>query len=61
VAYWMPFDDQIGFHDSSWQTFAYGSSLYTTQGSHGCIHLPADVAAWVYGWAPVGTTVTIRA
>lgn len=61
VAYWMPFDDQVGFHDSSWQTFPYGSSLYATQGSHGCVHLPADFIAWVYGWAPIGTTVTVEA
>lgn len=61
VAYWMPFDDQVGFHDSSWQTFPYGSPLYTTQGSHGCVHLPLDFIGWVYSWAPVGTTVTVKA
>jgi lipoprotein-anchoring transpeptidase ErfK/SrfK len=60
VAYWMPFDDQVGFHDASWQTFPFGSSLYTTQGSHGCVHLPLDFIAWVYNWAPVGTTVTVE-
>jgi len=60
VAYWMPFDDQVGFHDASWQTFPFGSSLYTTQGSHGCVHLPADFIAWVYNWAPVGTPVTVE-
>lgn len=61
VAYWMPFDDQVGFHDASWQTFPFGSNLYTTQGSHGCVHLPLDFITWVYGWAPVGTTVTVKA
>ncbi len=61
VAYWMPFDDQIGFHDAAWQTFPFGSPLYTTQGSHGCVHLPLDFIAWVYAWAPVGTTVTVQA
>jgi len=59
VAYWMPFDDQVGFHDASWQTFPFGSSQYTTQGSHGCVHLPTDIAGWVYSWAPIGTTVTV--
>ena len=59
VAYWMPFDDQVGFHDASWQTFPFGSPLYTTEGSHGCVHLPTDFIAWVYTWAPVGTTVTV--
>lgn len=61
VAYWMPFDDQVGFHDASWQTFPFGSSLYTTGGSHGCVHLPLDFISWVYGWAPIGTTVTVQA
>jgi len=60
VQYWMPFYQDYGFHDSSWQTFPYGSPQYATDGSHGCVHLPADTATWVYNWAPVGTTVTIQ-
>jgi lipoprotein-anchoring transpeptidase ErfK/SrfK len=28
--------------------------------SHGCVNLPPDVAAWMYGWAPLGTEVVIR-
>jgi lipoprotein-anchoring transpeptidase ErfK/SrfK len=59
VAYWMPFDDQVGFHDASWQTFPFGSSLYATQGSHGCVHLPLDFITWVYSWTPIGTTVKV--
>jgi len=60
VQYWLPFDGAVGFHDASWQTFPFGSQQYHTAGSHACVHLPTDVAAWVYGWAPVGTTVTIE-
>lgn len=60
VQYWMPFDGEIGFHDASWQTFPFGGPEYHTDGSHGCVHLPADFIAWVYGWAPVGTTVTVQ-
>jgi lipoprotein-anchoring transpeptidase ErfK/SrfK len=56
----MPFDGPYGFHDAPWQTFPFGSPDYATQGSHGCVHLPENEAAWVYNWAPVGTTVTIR-
>jgi len=59
VNYWMPFDGPYGFHDAPWQTFPFGSPLYATQGSHGCVHLPEAEAAWVYSWAPVGTTVTV--
>jgi lipoprotein-anchoring transpeptidase ErfK/SrfK len=59
VKYWMPYHGAYGIHDASWQTFPYGSPLYTTQGSHGCVHLPAATMAWFYAWAPVGTTVDI--
>ncbi|MET4702754.1 L,D-transpeptidase [Frigoribacterium sp. UYMn621] len=60
VKYWMPFDGGIGFHDASWQTFPYGSDLYKTQGSHGCVHVPLAVITALFGWAPVGTLVTVR-
>lgn len=29
--------------------------------SHGCVNLPLQVAAWMYGWAPLGTMVWIHA
>jgi hypothetical protein len=61
VHYWMPYSGPYGMHDSPWQTFAYGSPLYTTRGSHGCTHVPGSTMAWFYGWAPVGTTVRIAA
>ncbi|HEX4058017.1 MAG TPA: L,D-transpeptidase [Galbitalea sp.] len=59
VAYWMPFTGPYGFHDASWQTFPYGSSLYATKGSHGCVHVPVAVLGAIYNWAPIGTLVTI--
>jgi len=61
VAYWMPFYGAYGFHDASWQTFPFGSSLYTTQGSHGCVHVPVDFLGSLFTWAPIGTAVTIEA
>jgi lipoprotein-anchoring transpeptidase ErfK/SrfK len=27
--------------------------------SHGCINLPLPVAAFLYGWVPLGTPVTV--
>jgi hypothetical protein len=60
VQYWLPFDGSVGFHDASWQTFPFGSAQYQTDGSHGCVHLPTDFIAWLYAWAPVGTTVTVE-
>ena len=61
VDYWVPYDGVYGFHDSSWQKFPYGSSQYRTDGSHGCVHFPHTIMAWLYNWVQVGATVTIRA
>jgi hypothetical protein len=61
VKYWIPFDAPLfGFHDSSWQTFPYGSQQYRTDGSHGCVHMPLADIAFLYRWAHVGTTVVIH-
>jgi hypothetical protein len=60
VAYWVPFHGAYGFHDASWQKFPFGSPLYRTQGSHGCVHVPVGVLGVLYNWAPIGTLVTIR-
>ena len=60
VHYWMPYDGPYGVHDSPWQTFPYGSSRYRTAGSHGCVHVPGAMMAWLFGWAPVGTRVVIH-
>lgn len=60
VAYWMPFDGGVGFHDASWQTFPAGSPLYATKGSHGCVHVPVAQVATIFNWASIGTLVTIR-
>ncbi|MBO5145263.1 MAG: peptidoglycan binding domain-containing protein [Lachnospiraceae bacterium] len=47
VSYWMPFNGNIGMHDSSWRK-SYGKNIYKKNGSHGCINLPPDVAAVIY-------------
>ncbi|HEY7046125.1 MAG TPA: L,D-transpeptidase [Jatrophihabitantaceae bacterium] len=61
VDFWVPYDGVYGFHDASWQKFPYGSSQYRTDGSHGCVHFPHTIMAWLYNWVQVGATVTIRA
>ena len=61
VKYWVPFNGDFGFHDASWQNFPFGSALYTTQGSHGCVHLPTPTMQWFYSWITVGALVTIAA
>ena len=61
VQYWMPFTaGGCGFHDASWQTFPLGSPLYTTQGSHCCVHVALDAVSTIFYWAQVNTIVTIQ-
>lgn len=58
VDYWMPFDGQIGLHDSSWRT-EYGGDIYLTDGSHGCVNTPLDAIATIYNNITVGTLVVV--
>jgi lipoprotein-anchoring transpeptidase ErfK/SrfK len=37
----------------------YWHSNFGTPMSHGCVNLPMDIAAWMYGWADVGTAVSV--
>lgn len=34
---------------------AYWHNNFGQRMSHGCVNLPLDFAAWLYGWAPLGT------
>jgi lipoprotein-anchoring transpeptidase ErfK/SrfK len=53
----MPFNGDYGLHDASWQTIPFGSAQYHSAGSHGCVHVPTDVMAWLYQWSAVDQTV----
>lgn len=59
VQYWMPFvGGAIGLHDADWQTSGFGGSLYASGlGSHGCVNLPPDKAAELYGLIREGDVV----
>jgi lipoprotein-anchoring transpeptidase ErfK/SrfK len=41
-------------HGNYWRP---ASVFGTVNTSHGCVSLPVSQAAWVYNWAPIGTTV----
>lgn len=56
VAYWMPFNGGIGFHDASWQS-AFGGDRYQTHGSHGCVNMPPASAAELYNYIEAGVPV----
>jgi len=59
----------VGFylHDAPWRhDFGPGSNLPHTlpdgtseTGSHGCVNLPYDTAAWLYHWIAIGATLDI--
>lgn len=60
VTYWMPFvDNLVAFHDASWRG-SFGGNIYTYNGSHGCVNLPASAAKELYGMVSVGTVVVVH-
>jgi lipoprotein-anchoring transpeptidase ErfK/SrfK len=59
VQYWMPFHRDYGLHDASWRS-SFGGPDYYYGGSHGCVNMPVEAAAWLYGWADVGTPVWVH-
>ena len=56
VSYWMPFTGGIGMHDAPWRK-QFGGTIYETNGSHGCINLPVDVAREIYEHVAAGMPV----
>lgn len=46
-------DEGHALHGTYWHN-NFGQRM-----SHGCINLPLDVAQFLYGWAPLGTPVTV--
>jgi lipoprotein-anchoring transpeptidase ErfK/SrfK len=60
VKYWMPFYSGYGLHDASWRNGNFGGSDYYYGGSHGCVNLPDEAAAWIYNFADIGTPVWVH-
>jgi lipoprotein-anchoring transpeptidase ErfK/SrfK len=46
----------VALHGTYWHN-QFGTGVRM---SHGCINLPLESAAWLYNWAPIGTTVYVR-
>ncbi|MDQ6773296.1 MAG: L,D-transpeptidase [Candidatus Dormibacteraeota bacterium] len=64
VVQWTAFFTYSGesFHDASWESDSQlgpGSQYDASTRSHGCIHLPYDLAQWTYNWTEVGTPVDV--
>ncbi len=60
VKYWMPFYSGFGMHDASWRNGSFGGQDYYYGGSHGCVNMPEAAAAFLYGWADIGTPVWVH-
>lgn len=59
VEFWMPFNGGVGFHDATWQP-TFGGQRYLTNGSHGCVNLPYNVASQLYGLISAGVPVIVH-
>ena len=59
VDYWMPFDGDIGIHDSSWRD-EYGGDIYKESGSHGCVNTPLESMGIIYNNSFYGMLVIVR-
>lgn len=59
VDYWMPIDwTGVGLHDASWRS-SFGGNIYKTNGSHGCINMPSNMAAQLFENCVTGTPVIV--
>ena len=60
VRYWMKINGNAeGLHDASWRS-EFGGDIYETNGSHGCVNLPTDSAAFLYDKLSVGDRVIVK-
>ncbi|MDP4147081.1 MAG: L,D-transpeptidase/peptidoglycan binding protein [Bacillota bacterium] len=56
VSFWMPFNEGIGLHDATWR-WDFGGDIYKTNGSHGCVNLPYNLAQTIFNNVDDGTPV----
>ncbi len=58
VDYWMPFNGNVGIHDLQSRGM-FGSTIYLTHGSHGCVNTPLDAVREIFETVSVGTPVIV--
>lgn len=58
VSFWMPFNGGIGLHDATWRS-TFGGNIYLTNGSHGCVNCPCDLAQTIFQNIDAGTPVVV--
>ena len=49
----------VGLHDADWRS-SFGGSIYTYNGSHGCVNLPPKFAYHLYDTCPMYTMVVVH-
>ena len=60
VKYWMRFTaGGQGLHDAGWRR-NFGSQIYVSNGSHGCVNLPRETAATNFANSYVGMPVIVE-
>ena len=60
VKYWMRFTaGGQGLHDAGWRR-NFGSQIYVSNGSHGCVNLPRETAATIFANSYVGMPVIVE-
>lgn len=58
VSYWMPFNGGEGLHDANWRA-SFGGNIFRTNGSHGCVNLPFNVAKTIFNNVKAGFPVLV--
>ncbi len=58
VSYWMAYYKGYGLHDATWRG-RFGGSIYTYNGSHGCVNLPSSAARTIWNLTDYGTPVIV--
>lgn len=56
VNFWLPFNNNIGIHDATWRN-EFGGEIYLTNGSHGCVNAPYEVAEAIFNNIESGTPI----
>ncbi len=58
VSYWMAFYGGYGLHDATWRG-SFGGSIYTYDGSHGCVNLSTTAARKIWNLTDYDTPVIV--
>lgn len=58
VGYWLPFNGGQGLHDAPWRS-NFGGDIYQSNGSHGCVNVPAENMEAIFNAMEIGNAVVV--